>query len=223
MDTTSLHLLRTEVFEIPNPNMTVEVVSEDVKIIASVDGKCHIEIFAKSESAKHMADLIDINASGDKILVHLRRKGGGLRQMVHGHLSHLSVLIQIPTSSTLKIKNISGDVNVDLGVKKLEVTTISGDISVLQNPSEMCTLNSISGDITARTFSGCHYSLRSISGDIKVHVAPNLDIDVDGKSISGDMKSEISLDSNGSAGSDVSEVVIITANTISGDFALVRN
>lgn len=223
MDTKSLYVLRSETFDIENPDIYIEVVPDDVKIVESEDGKSHVDIFAKSESAKQMADLIDISASGNKISVHVRRKNGGLMQFFSGHSSHLTVVIKLPKASLVKVKTISGDVQVDLGVEKLEVTTISGDISVLQNPSEICTLNSISGDITARTFSGCHYSLRSISGDIKIHVAPNLDIDVDGKSISGDMKSEISLDSNGNSGSDVSEVVVITANTISGDFALVRN
>lgn len=223
MDTRSLYALRSETFEIENPDIYIEVVPDHVEIIESEDGKSHIDIFAKSESAKQMAELIDISATGNKISVHVRRKNGGLLQFISGLTSHLTLVIKLPKTSLVKVKTISGDVNVDLGVKKLEATTISGDISVLQNPSEICTLNSISGDITARTFSGCHYSLRSISGDIKIHVAPNLDIDVDGKSISGDMKSEISLDSHGNSGSNVSDVVVITANTISGDFALVRN
>ncbi len=223
MDTNSLYALRSETFDIANPDIYVEVVPDDVQIVESEDGKSHVDIFAKSESAKHMADWIDISASGNKISVRIRRKNGGLMQFFSGHPSHLNVLVKLPKTNSVKVKSISGDVHVDLNVVKLETNTISGDISVLQNPTEICTLNSISGDITARTFSGCHYSLRSISGDIKVHVAPDLEIDVDGKSISGDMKSEISLDSNGIPGSDVSEVVVITANTISGDFALVRN
>ncbi len=223
MDTKFLYPLRSETFEIENPDVNIEVVPDHVKIVESEDGKCHIDIFAKSESAKQMADLIDISSNGNKISVRVRRRNGGLLQFFSGLTSHLTLIIKLPKASVVKVKTISGDVNIDLSLKKLEATTISGDISVLQNPSEICTLNSISGDITARTFSGCHYSLRSISGDIKVHVAPNLDIDVDGKSISGDMKSEISLDSNGNSGASVSEVVVITANTISGDFALVRN
>ena len=223
MDTKSLYVLRSETFEIENPEINVEVVTDDVKIVESEDGKSHIDIFAKSESAKQMSDWIDISATRNKISVRVRRKNGGLMQFFSGHSSHLTLIIKLPKTSLVKVKTISGDVNVDLGVKKLEANTISGDISVLQNPSEICTLNSISGDITARTFSGCHYSLRTISGDIKVHVAPNLEIDVDGKSISGDMKSDIFLNSNGESGSDASELVVITANTISGDFALVRN
>lgn len=223
MDTNSLHLLRSESFDIANPNVSIEVVPDRVKIIESNDGKCYVEFFAKSESAKQLTNMIDLSATGDKLTVHVRRPKGGLRQFLDGLSNRLTVVVKLPKSSTMKIKTISGDVEVSQGVKKLEVTTISGNISVLQNPSEMCTLNSISGEITARTFSGCHYSLRSISGDITVHVAPDLEIDVDGKSISGDMASEISLSSSGEPTSDESEVVVITANTISGDFVLARN
>lgn len=223
MDTRYSHLLRSETFEIANPDVSVDVVPDHVQITESTDGKCKVDFYVKSESAKHLSSFIEISANGDKISVHVRRPKGGFKQFLDGLTNRLMVVIALPKSSIVKVKTISGDVEVKQGVKKLDVNTISGDISVLQNPSEMCTLNSISGEITTRTFSGCHYSLRSISGDITVHVAPNLEIDVDGKSISGDMASEISLSSTGSSSADDSELVVITANTISGDFVLARN
>ena len=65
--------------------------------------------------------------------------------------------------------------------------------------------------------------LKSISGDIKVHVAPDLDVEVDGNSVSGELNSEISLDGDSDSSAGSNKVVTITTSTISGDFNLVRN
>ncbi|MDP1711228.1 MAG: hypothetical protein Q8K86_02065 [Candidatus Nanopelagicaceae bacterium] len=62
-----------------------------------------------------------------------------------------------------------------------------------------------------------------MSGDIKVHVAPGLDIDVDGKSLSGDTESEISLSSNPNSSGVEAERVTISATTVSEDIKLARN
>lgn len=73
------------------------------------------------------------------------------------------------------------------------------------------------------TFSACNYTLKSISGDIKIRVAPDLDVDVDGNPVSGELNSEISLDDANDSSTVSSKVVRITTSTISGDFNLVTN
>lgn len=223
MDTRSSYILRNESFEIDNPDISVETVSDDVKITESLDAKCYVEISARSENAKQLADLIDITATGKKLLIRVGRRSGGLRQLFSGHSNDFNIIVKLPKIATLKIKTVSSDVEVNQSVRNLDVNSVSGDVSVLQNPTEICTLKTVSGDITTRTFSGCHYSLRSVSGDITVHVAPGLEIDVDGKSISGDIESEISLNSTSDSPVAGSEIVVITSNTISGDFVLARN
>jgi hypothetical protein len=50
-----------------------------------------------------------------------------------------------------------------------------------------------------------------------------LEVDVDGKTISGDLASEISLDANAELSSESSELVSITTSTVSGNFTLARN
>ncbi len=223
MDTRSQYILRNESFEINSPEIRVETVSGDVNIVESMDEKSYVEISGKSEGGKALEDLIDISSNGKKIMVRVGRRNGGLRQIFSGHSHDLNILLRLPKSSIVKIKAVSADVKVDHSVQNLEVNSVSGDISVLQNPTVTCKLNSVSGDITARTFSACNYSLKSVSGDITVYVAPGLEIDVDGRSVSGKMASEISLNAiEGSSTAD-SQAVIISANTVSGDFALVRN
>jgi DUF4097 and DUF4098 domain-containing protein YvlB len=100
---------------------------------------------------------------------------------------------------------------------------VSGDILIRHNPAGVCNLKTVSGDISTTTFSSCRYALKSISGDVKVLVAPGLEVDVDGKTISGDLASEISLNADNNSSSENSELVTITTSTASGDFTLARN
>ena len=65
--------------------------------------------------------------------------------------------------------------------------------------------------------------VKTVSGDFKVSVAPDLDVEVDGNSISGDLNSEISLDGDNDSSTSSSKVVRITTSTISGNFNLTRN
>lgn len=84
-------------------------------------------------------------------------------------------------------------------------------------------LETVSGDITTHTFSACDYTLRSVSGDITVYVAPGLEIDVDGKSLSGETGLEISLGSSAREAEENAETATINAKTVSGDIKIARN
>ena len=141
--------------------------------------------------------------------------GGGSRD--------LTIDLKVPKESSLRIKAVSADVRIEPGVRLLDIGTVSGDIDVLHNPTDTCNLKTVSGDISAHTFSSCQYTLKSVSGDIKVLVAPGLEVDVDGKTVSGDLASEISLDSNSESTDVDSEWVSISTSTVSGDFTLARN
>ena len=137
--------------------------------------------------------------------------------------SELLVVVSLPNTAVLKTKTVSADVEVNQTLLSADIGTVSGDISVLRNPAGACSLKTVSGDISTHTFSSCQYSLKSVSGDIKVRVAPGLEVDVDGKTVSGDLESEISLNSNTDAQSENTEVVTIRTSTVSGDFTLARN
>lgn len=218
----SANVLRKETFEMENPDVFVETVSSDVKIMASADGKCHVEISANSESAKHLADEVEITSNGRRVSVRVDKKNRGLMGFFGGSSTELFVTVRLPSAGVLRVKTVSGDIEVNQTLLSIEIGSVSGDIAVLQNPTDTCALKTVSGDITAHTFSACQYSLRSVSGDISVHVAPGLEIDVDGKSISGDLESEISLSSTGESPKKDSELVTITTSTVSGDFILAR-
>jgi len=223
MDLKSASVLRSESFDIANPEVFVETVSDDVSIVESSDGKCHIEISAKSESAKPLVDLVDISANGSKLSIRAGKRGTGLRGLFNFGTSELFIVIKLPKANLLKMKIVSADVSVDQIFNTIDIGSVSGDILVRRNPTGTCSLKTVSGDIKTKALSSCTYLLKSVSGDINVGVASGLEVDVDGKSVSGDLQSEISLSSDSSSGTENSEIVTISATTVSGDFTLVRN
>lgn len=216
-------LTRSEVFDIENALVHLETVSGDITVRESTDGKCHIQIFAKSENGRKLADEAEIQATGKRIAIRVRWKDTGFKRFFNGFSEGVNIVLELPRSAALSIKAVSADIEIESTLTSLDVNLVSGDISVLQNPTLKCALKTVSGDITAHTFSACNYTLRSVSGDIKVHIAPGLDIDVDGKSLSGDTESEISLSSNPNSSGVEAERVTISATTVSGDIKLARN
>ncbi|MDP1720007.1 MAG: DUF4097 family beta strand repeat-containing protein [Candidatus Nanopelagicaceae bacterium] len=216
-------LTRSEVFDIENALVHLETVSGGITVRESEDGKCHIQFFAKSENGRTLADEAEIQATGKKIAIRVRWKETGFKRFFNGFSEGVNIVLELPRSAALSIKAVSADIEIESALTSIDVNSVSGDISVLQNPTSTCALKTVSGDITTHTFSACYYTLRSLSGDIKVHVAPGLDIDVDGKSLSGDTESEISLSSNSNNSDADAERVMISATTVSGDIKLARN
>ena len=223
MKNTNSFSIRSESFDIQSPIVSIETASTDVTINESPDGRIHLEVLGDSESAKEMASSILVTVANQSIKVKLQKPQGGILGFFKGHMSNLEILMSLPASSELSVRTISGDVDVDAAVISNSINTVSGDIEILKNPATFCNLKTVSGDISARTFSGCQYSLKSVSGDISVTVAPNLEISVDGTSMSGDLLSEISLDSTHDSSAEKLGAVDIEAKTISGDFTLARN
>lgn len=216
-------LTRSEIFDIENALIHLETVSGDIAVRESEDGKCHIQIFATSEKGRKLADEVEMQAIGRKIVIRVRWKETGFKRFLHGYFEGVNIVLELPRSAALSIKAVSADIEIESPLASLDVNLVSGDISVLQNPTSACALKTVSGDITTHTFSACDYTLRSVSGDITVHVAPGLDIDVDGNSLSGDTESEISLSSHSNNSETGAERVTISATTVSGDIKLARN
>lgn len=218
-----LHLAREESFEIESPEVFAESLSSEITISDSHDGKCHVKIFADSRKALDGAALVEISAEVGELNVRFYKKGGKFWGISDDYLTGLSAEIALPRTSNVKIKTVSGNIEINQALASLQIKSISGDVLISQNPATTCIVKTVSGDISTHTFSACDYTLKSISGDIKVHVAPDLDVDVDGNSVSGELNSEISLDGVNDSSMGSSKVVRIHTSTISGNFNLARN
>ena len=218
-----LHLAREESFEIENPEVFLEGILGNITINESHDGKCHVKILADSKKALEEAEFVEISAEVGELNVRFYKKGRKFWGINSDSLSGLSAEIALPRTSNVKIKTVTGDIEVNQALASLQIKSVSGNVVIRQNPTTTCIVKTVAGNITTHTFSACDYTLKSISGDIKVHVAPDLDVDVDGNSVSGDLNSEISLDGANDPTTGSSKVVRITTSTISGNFNLARN
>ena len=223
METKPSYISREESFEIENPDVHIEVISGNVRVIASEDGRCHVEVSTSPENSKDLEDLVEISANRSHLKIQVGWKNGGFRALFSGRSHDFDVTVSLPRTAILKVNGVSANINVNQTVLSIEIRSVSGNVTVLQNPTTTCSIKSVSGEITAHTFSACTYSLKSVSGDIRVNVAPGLEVDVDGKSISGDLESEISLSSGDDSQTKNAECVTISASTVSGDISLARS
>jgi hypothetical protein len=140
------------------------------------------------------------------------------------------------TLDRVDVASVSGDVSVLDSLKTLEVHTASGDIHV-GNVLESLTCRSASGDVDCLSVASKteimsasgdvlvsadrpgELLVRVVSGDVKVRVAQGLAVDVNGRTISGDLGSNIDLDASGDAKND-EESLYIKVNTVSGDIRI---
>ena len=217
----SLEVAREESFEIERPEVSVICVSSQVNVVESQDGKCHVRILAASKKALKLAELVEIVQVDQKLTVRTLKKTWSINTSRRSDQG-LSVEIALPESAHIKIMTVSGNLEVHQLMSEIEIGSVSGDVTINQNPSGDCKIKTVSGDIATNTYSACNYILKSVSGDIKVYVAPDLNVEVDGNSVSGYLNSEIPLDGAEEASGNSDKVVKVRTSTVSGDFNLVR-
>lgn len=219
----STKAVRTEIFDVENLTLNFASVNSDVLIVESEDGRTQVQLYADSASAQEIATEAQIQVDGSIVTIGLDNKKVGFKRLLNFNSGGISVVVRAPRSSILNLKTVSADIETNVTALRLDVATVTGDVTIHQNPTTRCSVKTVSGDVIARTFSSCDYSLKSISGDLAVHVAPGLEIEVDGNSMTGDMNSEISLDGESDLTLKSAGVVVISASTVSGDFTLARN
>ncbi len=95
------------------------------------------------------------------------------------------------------------------------------DVSIISVSSEIRIIESIDGKCHVKIMAGSKKAAELIHA-VEI-VASDLNVDIDGNSISGELNSEISLDAAGESPLETSKVVKIISTTISGNFNLVSN
>jgi putative adhesin len=120
------------------------------------------------------------------------------------------------------IATVSGDVGVERIAAPLAVRAVSGDITVGSVASELVVATT-SGDVELRAVREGDVRVQTISGDVRVGIARGTRVWVDAGSVSGRLESELGLEDQESAASDVeSAVVPLHVKTVSGDVSVVR-
>ena len=144
-------------------------------------------------------------------------------------------------SGKLELKTASGDVTLDaLESEKAALVTVSGDVEIGRVDAHLMlrtvsgevelgaargavTLSTTSGDVDVRALEAGELRIQSVSGDVRVAVARGTQVFVDATSVSGDLRSELSMSHEGpAADGPAAPVVPVHVKTVSGDVALVR-
>lgn len=126
-------------------------------------------------------------ASGD---IRIREVGGSLE------VASASGDIRVEKAASVSIKSASGDVTVD---------DIAGDVSV----------RSASGDVRLGKCGGSRIDVKSMAGDVAVGLLPGRRYEVALSSLSGDIRTEFPVQSDGDGGAAHLEI-----KTVAGDISV---
>lgn len=122
-------------------------------------------------------------------------------------------------TGALKLNSASGDVRAERAAGATTVKTASGDVSIGLAAGDLSVQN-VSGDVTVTFDAPVDVEINTVSGDVAIGVREGLLLDLDAKSLTGDLSSEIALD--GEAGDRGERALSVKARSVSGDVAVRR-
>lgn len=226
---------RTEHFDIPAPSITIRQIAGRVTIEPSASGRT--EVLLTGSDA--MVAAADIECSGHSITVVVakpRRRRFGAIVMTREHV--VDIHLRVASDASLRVATISGDVRVtgdhretrynsvsgDLHIHgdcvSAQINTVSGDVEFSGRFADM-SAKSVSGDMSITAHRGGELALSSVSGNIDVLLASGLTIDIEAKSLSGDLRSQIALDQSDDFAA-AGETLRVIGKTVSGNLHINR-
>lgn len=170
---------------------------DDVDVELTVPAGTHLDLHTASG---------DLAASGEYGVVAMASASGDAM------VDHATELRVQSASGDVTARAVSGTVNVKSSSGDIELGRLGGDIKVV----------SVSGDVAITLDRAADCNVHSVSGEIVVSVREGLVVEVDAKSLSGDLKSAIDLSDGGATAGPGEETVRITAGTVSGDIFIRR-
>ncbi|MDH7511323.1 MAG: DUF4097 family beta strand repeat-containing protein [Clostridiales bacterium] len=153
---------------------------------------------AKENAAKVT---IEITTEGNVLRIETRYPKSG--RFWGGESVNVSVnyWLWIPEKAGLKVKNISGDIDVEGTAGVLDLSAISGDVN-LRKSSGRAECNTISGDLEISGIAGDVF-LKSVSGDITAY---RIKGSIEAETVSGDVELK-----------EVSEASTVRVKALSGE------
>ncbi|HEY2161054.1 MAG TPA: DUF4097 family beta strand repeat-containing protein [Solirubrobacteraceae bacterium] len=160
----------------------------------------------------HHSDVELVTASGEAALagsfagLELKGVSGGLRATGE-------------VTDAVRVNNVSGDVRLPRIGGNLTARTVSGDIDA-ESVGGSISAKSVSGRVRVGSVREGEVNVQSVSGDVELGIAVGSIVDVDARSASGALRSEVPLSDAPVTGGG--PAVVVRGNTASGDFRLFR-
>lgn len=186
----------------------------DVDIEVNVPAHASLDIAAASA---------DCDIEGTYQSIQIRTANGDIN--VEGHADTLDIHsasgdvdVADCTQRTLRVVTASGDIDAGTTSHSVQLTTASGDIDAVA--AAQTTVTSASGDIDVAIRQACQATISSASGDIDVRIQPGFLTDVDAKTLSGHIHSN--LDFNATSNSSEPADVRLQLQSFSGDISVTK-
>jgi hypothetical protein len=227
---------RIEHFDIAAPTVMVKHINGSITVESSDDGTTTVELSGTSSAAEELIAQSQIESQGEQILVVVSKPRRRFGRVYISRNEAVSVRLKVPKATNLNITTVSGDVRSSASCDDTRVTSVSGDVEIygtlndglvttvsgdliIDGSFEDLIAKSVSGDMRITAHGGRSLSTSSVSGDIDVFIRPGLGIDIDAKTLSGELESSIPLD--GQTGNENVPLKIV-GKTISGDINVRR-
>jgi hypothetical protein len=239
---------RTETFSFESPHIDVENSSGNVELVTHDEATVVVTVEAIRPQADELVEATKIVARGDGVKVSVPGASGFRKREVLVRIAMPATsTVNVSTVSAdvashgciaeAVIKTVSGDIRLDEVLKSVELKTISGDIEIGHSPVELfatstsgdirlnkisgnCSVKSVSGDCSVHASGIGKIDVKTVSGDVSVLVNPDIEIDVSAQTVSGQLSSEIDLETTGSG--TPGSALTIHSRTVSGDVRIRR-
>jgi hypothetical protein len=119
------------------------------------------------------------------------------------------------------IVTISGEIEIARLVGSLSGRSVSGDVGIGSMDGRL-TLSTTSGDVSVRAVQGGDVRLQTVSGDVRIGVSRGTRVWIDAASISGELQSDLGIESDEPVADEDRPVVPLYVKTVSGDVAIGR-
>lgn len=193
-------------------DVTVMTASADIDVSGSIgsaefttaSGDVSTDDIAANVGAKSASGDLTIGAVGGDVRV--QTSSGGLRCS--------------SVAGRTVFRTVSGDLEVGAAAGQVEAKGTSGDVR-LGELAHGARVSNVSGDVRVLTLDEGDLHVRSVSGDVSVGVATGVDLHVDVETLSGAIRSDISLEDAPSSRRSGARADV-SVRSVSGDVEIER-